>query len=251
MARARSIKPGFFKNEKLADLPVAARLLFAGLWTIADRAGRLEDRPKRIRAEVFPYDNHNIVKLLDSLCGAGFIVRYRANGCDYIAIPTWDKHQNPHKNEVESTIPAPEYSGAPSDKSGTTPADSLNPEPDSLNPELVLVTRTLLDDSGSFREAVSLCELPASEMDLAAAKMEWKQLDPDQKRAALKGLNDRHAAGEFADPAFRPLPQNYLKKRLWQRPVRVSAQAAPTKSDQAMKIFLANMAEKMEKEQSR
>jgi len=29
--RARNLKPGFFKNEELADLPFEARLLFAGL----------------------------------------------------------------------------------------------------------------------------------------------------------------------------------------------------------------------------
>ena len=44
--RARNIKPGFFKNDALAELDFAGRLLFIGLWGIADRAGRLEDRPK-------------------------------------------------------------------------------------------------------------------------------------------------------------------------------------------------------------
>ena len=45
MARARNIKPGFFKNELLVGLPYEYRLLFIGLWTIADRDGRFEDRP--------------------------------------------------------------------------------------------------------------------------------------------------------------------------------------------------------------
>ena len=49
MARSRNIKPGFFKNEDLLDLPYEYRLLFVGLWTLADREGYLEDRPKRIR----------------------------------------------------------------------------------------------------------------------------------------------------------------------------------------------------------
>ena len=43
--RTRLLKPGFFMNEELARLPVRARLLFAGLWCLADREGRLEDRP--------------------------------------------------------------------------------------------------------------------------------------------------------------------------------------------------------------
>ena len=55
MARARNIKPGFFKNEFLADLPFETRLLFIGLWTLADREGRLEDRPRKIKMELFAY----------------------------------------------------------------------------------------------------------------------------------------------------------------------------------------------------
>ena len=41
MARARILKPGFFANELLADINPYGRLLFAGLWTLADREGTL------------------------------------------------------------------------------------------------------------------------------------------------------------------------------------------------------------------
>ena len=54
MARARNIKPGLFSNEVIAELPAFDRLLFIGLWCLADREGRLEDRPKRIKMELFP-----------------------------------------------------------------------------------------------------------------------------------------------------------------------------------------------------
>lgn len=56
MARARNIKPGFFKNELLAEMPPEIRLLFMGLWCIADREGRFEERPKKIKMELFPCD---------------------------------------------------------------------------------------------------------------------------------------------------------------------------------------------------
>jgi hypothetical protein len=105
MARARNIKPGFFKNEDLAELDPFARLLFIGLWTIADRAGRLEDRPKRIKAELFPYDNVDVDELLKELKNFGFILRYTAEGMKYISIPKFTIHQNPHKNESPSVIP--------------------------------------------------------------------------------------------------------------------------------------------------
>jgi hypothetical protein len=64
MARARNIKPGFFLNDELAECEPLARLLFAGLWCIADREGRLEDKPKRIKVEILPYDDCDIDYLL-------------------------------------------------------------------------------------------------------------------------------------------------------------------------------------------
>lgn len=108
MARSRNIKPGFFKNEELAECDPLARILFAGLWTIADRDGRLEDRPKRIKAEILPYDNVDADVLLCQLQRFGFIVRYVAAGQGYIAIPTFTKNQQPHVNEAPSTIPPPD-----------------------------------------------------------------------------------------------------------------------------------------------
>jgi len=86
MARARNIKPGFFKNEDLVELPFEYRLLFAGLWTLADREGRLEDRPKRIKMELFPADNVDVDHGLGELERYGFIQRYEANGVRVVAI---------------------------------------------------------------------------------------------------------------------------------------------------------------------
>ena len=107
MARARNIKPSFFMNEDLVELPFETRLLFIGLWTLADREGRLEDRPKRIRAQIFPYDNVDTNVALDQLASTGMIVRYRADDGDYIHITKFTRHQNPHYKEVPSEIPPP------------------------------------------------------------------------------------------------------------------------------------------------
>lgn len=138
MARARNIKPGFFKNEMLAECSPLARLLFAGLWCLADRAGRLEDRPKRIRAEILPYDDGSVDDMLDELHEAGFILRYAVGEQGFIQVLNFGKHQNPHCREPESTIPAPGQHSASTmqeqDEHGTGPADSLNLIPDSLNP---------------------------------------------------------------------------------------------------------------------
>lgn len=107
MARARNIKPGLFANEDLAECEPLARILFTGLWCIADRSGRLEDRPKRIRAEILPYDNCDANDLLEQLQKRGFILRYERGGQRFIQVINFDKHQNPHMKEAKSTIPSP------------------------------------------------------------------------------------------------------------------------------------------------
>lgn len=107
MARSRNIKPGFFTNEDLVELDFATRLLFAGLWTIADKAGRLEDRPRKIKMAIFPADNVDVDVMLDELNGYGFILRYEINGEKYVQVQAWSKHQNPHHTEKASIIPGP------------------------------------------------------------------------------------------------------------------------------------------------
>lgn len=137
MARARNIKPGFFANDELAECSPMARLLFIGLWTLADREGRLEDRPKRIKGLIFPFDDCAIVDLLDELAAAGFIVRYEHSGRNYLCIPTFGKHQRPHANEQASTIPPPDKALSTKVESHCNQGDNrfaLNEELGILNP---------------------------------------------------------------------------------------------------------------------
>lgn len=129
MSRSRNIKPGFFENEVLVSLPFEYRLLFIGLWTLADRSGRLEDRPTRIKMKVFPADNVDTNAGLQSLHDSGFICRYSVDECSYIQILAWEKHQNPHIKEAVSTIPAP-------CKNSTIPVQASEiPEPARLIPD--------------------------------------------------------------------------------------------------------------------
>ena len=105
MARTRNIKPGFFTNEELAEIEPLGRLLFAGLWTIADREGRIEDRPKRIKVAILPYDDCDVDALLEELHNRGFITRYKVNGGSYLEITNFAKHQHIVGTEAKSDIP--------------------------------------------------------------------------------------------------------------------------------------------------
>lgn len=126
-------------DEDLAECSVWARLLFPALWQLADREGRLEDRPAMIRIHAFPYDNLEAVgvsvnDLLGELArprehcpeGGGFILRYVVAGRAYIQIKNFKSHQRPHPNEVDSQLPVP-----PSETARTTKVDRDNEKDDS------------------------------------------------------------------------------------------------------------------------
>jgi hypothetical protein len=115
MPRTRSIKPGICTNDVLAEAPIEARQLFIYMWMFADRRGRLVDRPKRLKGELFPFDNLDIDELLDKLASLkdaneepAVILRYEAEGERYIQILNFEKNQNCHPDEKDSVIPPPD-----------------------------------------------------------------------------------------------------------------------------------------------
>lgn len=146
MARARNIKPGFFENEDLAECSIPARLTFIALWTLADREGYLEDRPKKVKKYAFASDQVDVEPLLQELAKWRLIRRYTVDGIGYIHVIEFLKHQHPHHKEAASIIPKPgtspglfdslppESLGQAPGQTRASPADVLNP--DILNPDL-------------------------------------------------------------------------------------------------------------------
>jgi len=126
MARIRYLKPDFFIDEDLKNIPYEARLFYAGMWCYADKEGRLEDRPERLKVQIMPYDKVDPEKILQMLAvnkstGKPYIIRYSVNGSKYIQILKWDSHQKPHHTEKDSLIPS--FNG---EIPVTTPIDTSN-----------------------------------------------------------------------------------------------------------------------------
>lgn len=108
MPRIRSIKHDLYLDEDLARLPLVCRYAFPGLWTLADREGRLEDRPARIKAQLFPYEPEvDMDAALAQLAAGGFVVRYEVDGARYLQVRTFAQHQQVNARESQSRIPPP------------------------------------------------------------------------------------------------------------------------------------------------
>jgi len=73
--KARSIKPGLYKNRQLGNLDPLARILLTGLWLGADQNDQVADDPVSIKAQTLPYDDCDVDAFLNDLERAGFIQR--------------------------------------------------------------------------------------------------------------------------------------------------------------------------------
>lgn len=242
MARARNIKPGFFTNEELVELPFSTRLLFIGLWTIADRAGRLEDRPKRIKIELFPCDDLDIDKALNELADHNFIVRYGVDGRRFIQIVNFEKHQSPHVKEADSTIPAPDEHQASTGLAALND-DSLNDESpfsDSLNDESVRALTTAVNGFERFWP-----EYPRKTAKQEAEKA-WKKLNPSPEliETMLTALADQKTWPQWQE-GFIPHPATWLRGGRWtdEKPAVRAGPTKPMTAKQQIDYLRAQIAE--------
>lgn len=241
MARARNIKPGIMENEKLAELPYSDRLLFIYLWMLADREGRVEDRPRRIKAQAFPYDDIDADAGLERLQAAGFIVRYEAEGIGVIQVQNFAKHQTPHVREQASTLPecdkAQPRQCLGSDKQSPRSPDSLIP--DSLIPDNCSLRSQSAQDARTSDDA-----LPADDVSQRKTSGTPKRavqlpddFEPDETAIALAA--ELGVSLGFELPKFRDYHAARGKAmkdwqaalRTWLRNAKEFAKPAPKQSD--------------------
>lgn len=110
MARIRTIKPEFWEDEKLAKLPIHARLLFIGTWNFADDNGALLANPVLMKSHIFPYEDIGISTIsewIDMLVENGMLIRTTYNGKDYLVIRKFLIHQKINRKSIRINIPLP------------------------------------------------------------------------------------------------------------------------------------------------
>lgn len=73
--------------------------------------------------------------------------------------------------------------------------------------------------------------ITAAPDDWAASRAVWSRLDTAEQMAAVKGVEERFYLGEYdpKEPKWIPLPQNYLERKYWMRPIRGKPAAGKVK----------------------
>lgn len=122
MARIRSIKPEFFDDPDVGQLSAEASLVFIGIWTQADKRGRVLDDPRRLKVRLRPYASGDFDATLAELVDAGFVIRYQSSdGVRLLQVRSFEKHQKTHKLEPDSIYPGPNVSDT--SPTGKKPSD--------------------------------------------------------------------------------------------------------------------------------
>lgn len=110
MARIRTIKPEFWHDEKVGHLSIPARLLFIGLWNLADDSGIVRGNPIYLRSQLFPYDDIKkdaIEKWVSEIEKQRMVRTFEAHLEKFIEIINFKKHQvinRPSKARVLATL---------------------------------------------------------------------------------------------------------------------------------------------------
>jgi len=202
MPRIRTIKPEFWGDEKLAPMEPLDRLVFLGLISLADDAGRLLDNVKTIDGFLFPETDDTSRGSLERLAAAGRLQRYRSpSGQKIIQIIGWSKHQKvDHASKYvlpapggddETVAPAPKPPRDPSTGGAREPREALAKDSRS---DQGPVPRTSTEDQGPVSPARAGATPPWT----AGPRQTWITPFGDAWRAAYDG--------EMAvEPALKPL----------------------------------------------
>jgi hypothetical protein len=217
MPRIRYLKPEFFTDEDLGELSFQTRLTYQGLWCYADKEGRLEDRPKFLKAMIFPYDDVDIEVELELLSqfksnGSPFIQRYVNGNGKYIQIIQWEKHQKPHHTEKESIFPPPQT--PPKIKIKIKGMGSVHEASTELKNGELTVKKRLEKDFALFYNTYP------KKRKKGDAEKAFKKLNPNQELLLLllNAIEQAKKSEEWQEQngKFIPFPATWLRAKGWE-----------------------------------
>jgi len=113
MNQRRMINSGIWQDEEFANLSDSARLLFIGMFSIADDEGKLKANPLYLKASVFMYDQSktesDVLELLNEISKQmKSVLIYQVDGKSYAKFLKWDQFQTIRADRKKpSQIPEP------------------------------------------------------------------------------------------------------------------------------------------------
>lgn len=216
MPRIRTIKPEFWGDEKLAPLTPIDRLVFLGLISLADDAGRIVDNVKTIDGFIFPDTDDTSRKSLDNLARTSRVLRYTSeSGQKIIQIANWLRHQKVDHPAKYVLPPPPEASREPRESVALRPTtDDRRPVPTTFSsssssaaPDAAVETMAARLETEGDREALRiLCAAlahPATWLAEMAMQLDGGRTQALSAAQLGEALRDYVANGAHTSPSLR------------------------------------------------
>lgn len=109
MARKRMIDPNIWQSEDFGRLSLLAKIVFIGLFSLADDEGRGRANPVYLKSNLFPYEESmrsaDITKTLVEISSNMSVIFYSCDGSDYYSLYNWNDWQKIDK-PTSSKLPA-------------------------------------------------------------------------------------------------------------------------------------------------
>ncbi len=110
MARKRMIDPNIWQSEDFSKLSTLGKLVFIGLFSLADDEGRGRCNPVYLKSTLFPYEegirSADIDKTLSEISSNMSVIFYSCDGSSYYSLYNWNTWQ---KIDKPSQSKIPEY----------------------------------------------------------------------------------------------------------------------------------------------
>lgn len=110
MARKRMIDPNIWQSEDFSKLSTLGKIVFIGLFSLADDEGRGRCNPVYLKSTLFPYEegirSADIDKTLSEISSNMSVIFYSCDGSNYYSLynwNTWQKIDRPSESKI------PEY----------------------------------------------------------------------------------------------------------------------------------------------
>jgi hypothetical protein len=127
------LSPGIWTDESVRKLSYFARLVYIGLISNADDAGKMRGESHYIKACVFPYDEAlrvtDVELALKAISAEGLIVRWTTDAGCYLQHPHWKRHQYIREPQPSHL---PDFKPSPAPTAPPTPPSTVKEGKDSL-----------------------------------------------------------------------------------------------------------------------
>lgn len=101
MARKRMLDPNIWDSKDFSKLSLLAKLVFIGMFSLADDEGKGRAEASFLKSKIFPFDDGlrvaDIDKTLEEIASHMSVTLYAQDGCDYYVLNNWHKWQKVEK----------------------------------------------------------------------------------------------------------------------------------------------------------